>query len=223
RISVNAGDRFGATSASPSFQYLAGFAGPAQDFCFYFLSPHALGESHTYFSSSCNNFVPLVEGSLEADADGDLFGDETQDLCPTDATRQTPCPIVVCGSPCQPPSLPANLVITPVKSKAKPGSAATRSFLVKNIGASAATPVTFSLSSSKKVKKFTFVKGCKSAKGGKSCAIASIAPGASVTIKVKVTPKASSSTKLTAKVTTPGETSRTDNSASTTVKFKLKK
>jgi hypothetical protein len=39
---------------------------------------------------------------------------------------------------------------------------------------------------------------------------------------VKVTPKSSTSTKLTAKVKTPGETATSDNSASTRVKFKLK-
>ena len=29
---------------------------------------------------------------IEPDADGDRFGDETQDLCPTDAARRGPCP-----------------------------------------------------------------------------------------------------------------------------------
>ncbi len=34
-----------------------------------------------------------VEATLEADADNDNFGDETQDQCPTDATTQGPCPV----------------------------------------------------------------------------------------------------------------------------------
>jgi len=34
-----------------------------------------------------------VEAKLEADADHDGFGDETQDQCPTDATTQAPCPV----------------------------------------------------------------------------------------------------------------------------------
>lgn len=34
-----------------------------------------------------------VEAKLEADADHDNFGDETQDLCPTDATTQGACPV----------------------------------------------------------------------------------------------------------------------------------
>jgi hypothetical protein len=34
-----------------------------------------------------------VEAVLEADADNDNFGDETQDQCPTDATTQSTCPV----------------------------------------------------------------------------------------------------------------------------------
>ena len=33
-----------------------------------------------------------VSAILEPDADGDGFGDETQDQCPTDASTQGPCP-----------------------------------------------------------------------------------------------------------------------------------
>jgi hypothetical protein len=33
----------------------------------------------------------LVNADIEPDADGDGYGDETQDLCPTDASRQTAC------------------------------------------------------------------------------------------------------------------------------------
>jgi hypothetical protein len=39
-----------------------------------------------------NSFVVLVNAQVEPDADNDHFGDETQDLCPTDATTQGPCP-----------------------------------------------------------------------------------------------------------------------------------
>lgn len=34
----------------------------------------------------------LVNADIELDADGDEYGDETQDLCSTDATTQGPCP-----------------------------------------------------------------------------------------------------------------------------------
>ena len=33
-----------------------------------------------------------VAATVESDADKDGFGDDTQDACPTDATRQDPCP-----------------------------------------------------------------------------------------------------------------------------------
>ncbi|MEA2346881.1 MAG: hypothetical protein QOG62_668 [Thermoleophilaceae bacterium] len=33
----------------------------------------------------------LVQATVEPDADGDEYGDETQDLCPTDATKQGEC------------------------------------------------------------------------------------------------------------------------------------
>jgi hypothetical protein len=38
-----------------------------------------------------------VSAVLEADADGDGFGDETQDQCPTDASTQGPCPTAATG------------------------------------------------------------------------------------------------------------------------------
>jgi hypothetical protein len=47
-----------------------------------------------------------VSARLEADVDGDGFGDETQDLCPTDATRQTACDVV------PPDSTPPDTTIT---------------------------------------------------------------------------------------------------------------
>lgn len=216
RVPVSAGDRFAATTATVGAAYLTKITAAEDNYCFYSTEgSHPVGNSLNYFSAACHNFIPLVEGTVEADADGDLYGDETQDFCPGDATRQS-CPTVV-------PPLPANLVMTAVKSKASPGSTATRKFKIKNIGATVAAPATITLSSSKKIKKFIFLRGCKAAKGGRSCKIANLDPGASVTIKVKVTPKASTSTKLTAKVKTPGETATSDNSASMKVKFRPKK
>jgi hypothetical protein len=39
-----------------------------------------------------------IEAELEPDADGDGFGDETQDACPTDATTQAACPVPPAGA-----------------------------------------------------------------------------------------------------------------------------
>lgn len=38
-----------------------------------------------------NGYILDISATLEADADGDGFGDETQDLCPTQATTQGAC------------------------------------------------------------------------------------------------------------------------------------
>jgi hypothetical protein len=42
-----------------------------------------------------NQFRVDVGAVLEPDADGDGFGDETQDACPSDASTQGPCPPAV--------------------------------------------------------------------------------------------------------------------------------
>jgi hypothetical protein len=44
-----------------------------------------------FSTTSFNTFRMDVAAVLEPDADGDNFGDETQDLCPTDATKQGEC------------------------------------------------------------------------------------------------------------------------------------
>jgi hypothetical protein len=38
-------------------------------------------------------FVLLLEGTIEPDADGDRYGDETQDACPTNRDSHAPCPV----------------------------------------------------------------------------------------------------------------------------------
>ncbi len=45
-------------------------------------------------TTTSNNVELLLNGDVEADADGDGFGDETQDLCPTSAAFQAACPVV---------------------------------------------------------------------------------------------------------------------------------
>jgi hypothetical protein len=46
-----------------------------------------------------------VTAKLEPDADGDGFGDESQDQCPTDATTQGPCPMKTVAPPPPPPAI----------------------------------------------------------------------------------------------------------------------
>jgi hypothetical protein len=64
--------------------------------CAYSASGHPVGANLTYTTNVCNQNVLLAAGTVEADADRDGFGDETQDACPTNAATQGPCPVKKC-------------------------------------------------------------------------------------------------------------------------------
>jgi hypothetical protein len=51
-----------------------------------------IGGSVTFSTGSCGPYDLLAEGTVEADADGDGFGDETQDLCPANPSTHDACP-----------------------------------------------------------------------------------------------------------------------------------
>ena len=51
-----------------------------------------LAGQNGFFDSSEQGQIPL-EATIEHDRDGDGYGDETQDLCPTNAAAQGPCPL----------------------------------------------------------------------------------------------------------------------------------
>jgi hypothetical protein len=101
RIPVNGGERIGlyAKDVPPAEAFSWGCAisngnGPADRDIWGNLSaavigaPPVLADEGQYLSQR----VP-VEATLEADADNDDFGDETQDQCPTEASTQGPCPV----------------------------------------------------------------------------------------------------------------------------------
>jgi hypothetical protein len=54
---------------------------------------HTPGTTELYSTTNCNMNITLLSGTIEPDADGDGFGDETQDRCATDATAQGACPV----------------------------------------------------------------------------------------------------------------------------------
>jgi hypothetical protein len=68
--------------------------------------------------SAFGSTLPVV-ATIEPDADGDGFGDLTQDLCPTDATTQGPCKVTV---PAPAPAPPAPRPRLEARAKAHPGS-----------------------------------------------------------------------------------------------------
>jgi hypothetical protein len=105
RIPVQVGDRLGVTS---NFEGI--WCGEAEEgeeespnvFGAY-PSDVALGTSATF--TGVPHGQVAVSGTVETDADGDGYGDETQDKCPTDASTQGACPT--------PPPPPAPRVTPP--------------------------------------------------------------------------------------------------------------
>lgn len=102
RIPVNGGERIGLyaqdkPSAPESFNWacaISNSSGNADRDIWGDLAAAVIGgppalANHGQFLSQR---VP-VEATLEADADNDDFGDETQDRCPTNASTQGPCPV----------------------------------------------------------------------------------------------------------------------------------
>lgn len=89
RISVQAGDRLGLTGAF------------APLFCQTKNPDDSIGVVESILSPGTTSAFKATPGLrvpvtavVEPDADGDGFGDETQDACPRSATLQTACPIV---------------------------------------------------------------------------------------------------------------------------------
>jgi Ca2+-binding RTX toxin-like protein len=88
QISVKAGDYIGIRSTSGECGIETGNAADTWDFRFGTATP----------VGATGNFAELsggiwdISAQLEPDADGDGFGDETQDQCPTDPSTQGPCP-----------------------------------------------------------------------------------------------------------------------------------
>jgi hypothetical protein len=60
--------------------------------CAYSSLVHPVGTVLNYTTASCNHNLLLASGTVEADADGDGFGDDTQDQCPTDGSTHAACP-----------------------------------------------------------------------------------------------------------------------------------
>ena len=58
-------------------------------------SPGGVGSTHPFVTVTEGSARIPVSAVIEPDADGDGFGDETQDKCPQSATTQVACPTVV--------------------------------------------------------------------------------------------------------------------------------
>ena len=119
-----AGDRLGLTNNTPTM--LAYYADAPTD-CVFLAGSHAPDTSTDYTGAGCNNLIPQVQGTVEPDADGDGYGDVSQDACPTNSTTHAACPVVI--------PTPADLSLKASSAaKGKLSGKATRSFVVKNNG-----------------------------------------------------------------------------------------
>jgi hypothetical protein len=67
---------------------------------------HPGGTVLDYRTVGCNHNLLLASGTVEADADGDGYGDDTQDLCPTDGSKHAAC-TAVATPPLAAPAAPA--------------------------------------------------------------------------------------------------------------------
>ncbi|MGB0098997.1 MAG: hypothetical protein WBP61_01825 [Nocardioides sp.] len=127
RITVQPGDRIALQVLSPagtkSWCYVAtpsGFAAstlPAADF-----NPETDGAVADFTGApSESQFAVNLAAQLEPDADGDGYGDVTQDLCPTLATQQTPCPAEPTEEPTTPTPTPTpSPTTTPTPAAPRP-------------------------------------------------------------------------------------------------------
>jgi hypothetical protein len=89
QIPIQAGDRFGLYAASPSGALYCITADPA-NVLGYFIGDATLGSTKTFGEEK--KYVAAVSAIVEPDADGDGYGDETQDKCPQSAQIQEACP-----------------------------------------------------------------------------------------------------------------------------------
>lgn len=88
RISIRQGDVLGLYMTAPT-----GCVG--RDMTGY-STGHAAGDvglGPGTFNATYSNYQIPVTAQIEHDADGDGYGDETQDGCPTDASKQGPCSV----------------------------------------------------------------------------------------------------------------------------------
>jgi hypothetical protein len=93
RRPISVGQRLALFMFDPGFATLRLYGGGPTGDCAYLTGTHPPGTGRNYDNLNCNNNLPLVAATIEADADADGFGDETQDQCPTNALVQTACPV----------------------------------------------------------------------------------------------------------------------------------
>jgi uncharacterized repeat protein (TIGR01451 family) len=150
----------------------------------------------------------LVNADIERDADGDGYGDETQDLCPTDPTRHTACLS----------NLSVN--VRPAPAPLTVGRALTYTIKVSNDGPSAAQDVglTVNLPFSATPLQMRAGRGYCSGAYTITCSLGAIAANDSGTVLLTVRPEVVGTLNVSAQAaTSTDETSTDDNVAASDV------
>ncbi len=91
RIRVNRGDLLGLTAVADAEVGITTPNTPGNQMAQFGGGDIPVGQTGTA-TIAWPNLRVNVAATVEPDADNDGFGDDTQDACPTDATRQTACP-----------------------------------------------------------------------------------------------------------------------------------
>jgi hypothetical protein len=104
RIPVKEGDMIGLSSQGESGAALGCQGRSPEDLRFYAIAPGDIPIGGNAIGGGMPDTALPVQVTIEPDADGDGFGDETQDACPTSALLQTACPTI---APPTPPASPS--------------------------------------------------------------------------------------------------------------------
>jgi uncharacterized repeat protein (TIGR01451 family) len=167
-----------------------------------------VGQNGTFPGSNASEKLS-VSAVVEPDADGDGFGDETQDSCPHDATLHAgPCPVDVS-------------IVKTASPNPKVGSNLVYGLSVKNNNTTnPATDVTIvdPLPSGVTFVSATPAQGSCSGTTTVTCALGTLAPGQTTTAAIVVQPTSAGSLSNAASVTTSAnDTDTTNNSSSVLV------
>jgi len=109
RVPVQAGDRLG-LYGSGSLGALACVTSNTADVLGTFIGNIPIGSTQNFTANP--GLQVAVSGLVEPDADGDGYGDETQDKCPQNAAVQVPCPVVALSTSASAKRGLANVLIT---------------------------------------------------------------------------------------------------------------
>jgi uncharacterized repeat protein (TIGR01451 family) len=165
-----------------------------------------VGQDNSGFLGMLDHFKVDVSAVVEPDADGDGFGDESQDSCPTDASVHTgACPVDVS-------------IVKTVSSGAMVGQDLTYTLAVKNNHATNpadAVNVIDPLPAGATFVSSAAGQGSCTGTTNVSCALGNLAAGQSTTVTIVVRPTAAGPLSNTASLTTTSSDTDTGNNSST--------